>query len=430
MKTALKQLGCGECGEKHIVFKEDSTKRSGLYTAPYMFCEHCSHRIPIPFTFVGNSKVLLINRKSVLANKCAGGTLASLQMLLGMLDLPMPVSKNSYTAHVQAISKYALLQAQASMDTARKEVRTFYKAESDDEIVDVVVSCDGTWQRRGFSSLLGAVFIICYESGKVLDFVVKSKFCKGCKHWEKKDKDSDAYKWWKENHVCDVNFDGSAGAMEPQGTLDMFRSSLQYGVRFKWLISDGDAKTHSLLLTEQPCGPDNLVEKADCVGHVQKRMGTALRNLKLQFKGQKLADGKTIGGAGRLTDKVINSLQNYYGDAIRRNRGDVKAMMKAVQATLLHCNSTNSMPRYHLCPKGPDSWCKWQQAQATGKEYDHKDLLPSAIVQVLRPIYNRLGSQSLLERCVDGVYPKCKRGTTFHGVEILPQGIVHGQSWW
>ena len=72
------------------------------------------------------------------------------------------------------------------------------------------------------------------------------------------------------------------------------------------------------------------------MGHVQKRMGTALRNLKVQYRGQELSDGKTIGGTGRLTDSRINSLQNYYGDAIRRNRGDLEAMMKAVQATLLH----------------------------------------------------------------------------------------------
>ena len=117
----------------------------------------------------------------------------------------------------------------------------------------------------------------------------------------------------------------------------------------------------------------------DCVGHVQKRMGTALRNLKTQYRGQKLADGKTIGGAGRLTDKVIDSLQNYYGDAIRRNKGDVQAMMKAVQASLLHSNSTNVRPRHHLCPVGPDSWCKWQVAQATGTVYDHKDPLPDAM---------------------------------------------------
>ena len=59
-------------------------------------------------------------------------------------------------------------------------------------------------------------------------------------------------------------------------------------------------------------------------------MGTALRNLKA---GSKLSDGKTIGGAGRLTDKTMNSLQNYYSDAIRRNIGDVNVMMKAVEAT-------------------------------------------------------------------------------------------------
>ena len=90
------------------------------------------------------------------------------------------------------------------------------------------------------------------------------------------------------------------------------------------------------------------------------------------------------------------------GDAIRRNKGDVQAMMKAVQATLLHSNSTNEQPRHHLCPVGPDSWCKWQVAQATGTMCDHKEPLPDAIVQLLRPIYPRLGSRSLLEKCVHG----------------------------
>ena len=182
----------------------------------------------------------------------------------------------------------------------------------------------------------------------------------------------------------------------------MFQSSLSHGLRYTQLISDGDSKTHSMLLQIQPYGEDHVVEKMDCVGHVQKRMGTALRNLKSQYRGQKLADGKTIGGTGRLTDKVINSLQNYYGDAIRRNKGDVQAMMKGVQATLLHCNSTNEHPRHHLCPVGHDSWCKWQVVQATGDVYDHKEPLPDSIVQLLRPIYARLGSRSLLEKCVQG----------------------------
>ena len=81
--------------------------------------------------------------------------------------------------------------------------------------------------------------------------------------------------------TCDINYSGSAAAMEPKGTLEMFRSSLNYKTRYTKLISDGDSKTHALLLEEQPYGPepDVQVQKMDCVGHVQKRMGTALRNL-------------------------------------------------------------------------------------------------------------------------------------------------------
>lgn len=139
--------------------------------------------------------------------------------------------------------------------------------------------------------------------------------------------------------------------------------------------------------------PDDQVQKIDCIGHVQKRMGTALRNLKKHYRGQKLSDGKTIGGHGRLTKKLIDSLQNYYGRAIKENKGDLPGMMKAVQATLLHFNSTNEQPRHHLCPI---SWCKWQHVKKENKEkeYNHKH---PAIVQVIKPIYAHLGSRSLLE---------------------------------
>ena len=131
-------------------------------------------------------------------------------------------------------------------------------------------------------------------------------------------------------------------------------------------------------------------------------MGTALRNLKTQYRRQKLSDGKTIGGAGRLTDSRINSIQNYYGDAIRRNKGNLEAMIKAVQASLLHSNSSDDNPRHHLCPQGQKSWCKWQVAKVLNKEFHHKDPIPEAMDQLLKPIYARIRSRSLLEKCVPG----------------------------
>ena len=56
-----------------------------------------------------------------------------------------------------------------------------YELESD-ETADILVSCDGTWHQRGFSSLYGAVFIIAHETGKVIDYIVLSRHCRGCQN--------------------------------------------------------------------------------------------------------------------------------------------------------------------------------------------------------------------------------------------------------
>ena len=116
----------------------------------------------------------------------------------------------------------------------------------------MTVSSDGTWQRRGFSSLFGITFVIEYETKKVLDYEVMSKFCAVCKKWKDYDQESEEFKTWQEEHksVCETNFTGSAGAMEPTAILLMFSHSLSFNIRYKHLICDGDVKTHSLLLEE------------------------------------------------------------------------------------------------------------------------------------------------------------------------------------
>ena len=66
-----------------------------------------------------------------------------------------------------------------------------------------------------------------------------------------------------------------------------------------------------------------------CVGHHQKRLGNRLRKLKKRVKGlggkTKKTNEKVVGGRvvkskvlkGRLTDSVIDTLQNYFGIALR-----------------------------------------------------------------------------------------------------------------
>ena len=71
---------------------------------------------------------------------------------------------------------------------------------------------------------------------------------------------------------------------------------------------------------------DYVVVKEEYIGHVQERMGPGLRELKRKRKGEKLLNGKLIGGNGKLTDEVINKIQNYYGEATQNNSGDFKAI--------------------------------------------------------------------------------------------------------
>ena len=388
------------CGGS-VEFCEDIHRKEGLVTHQYLCCTKCGSKAAIQFARVGTTKKFEVNVKSVLANKCVGGSHSSLDLFCTMMDLPLPVSPSVYCEHAKVVCHACTQQAGASMKQASNEVRQHYDAEYSNAI-EILVSCDGTWQKRGFTSLYGAVFVIAHETGKVLDYRVMSKECAGCRRWEGKDTNTREYDEWKSTHICPSNYVGSSAGMEPTGLVKLFQRSLDDDIIYKYLVSDGDSKAHSLILKAQPYG-EIEVEKKDCIGHVQKRMGSALRNLKTKYRGQKLSDGKTIGGQKRLTDTLMNSLQNYYGDAIRKSVGNVERMVKSVQATLLHLNSTDETPRHQICPEGKDSWCAFQAAKAKSEEYHHtNEPIPEAIVHLLKPIYARLGDRALLEKCVDG----------------------------
>ena len=88
------------------------------------------------------------------------------------------------------------------------------------------------------------------------------------------------------------------------------------GLRYTFYIGDGDTKSFDQICKSEPY-PGHTTTKGECVDHVQKRVGSRLRNVKSQYKGKKLSDGNGIGGDnGLLTSKVMNTLQNHYGMAV------------------------------------------------------------------------------------------------------------------
>ena len=103
-----------------------------------------------------------------------------------------------------------------------------------------------------------------------------------------------------------------------------------------------------------------------------------------------LSDGKDISGRGRLTEKMINKLQNLYGIVLRQNANKTVYEMKvAIGAVLYHSAEFKNTENCHLyCPQGPDTWCKyWMDRINNTNKFVEKPGMPIAIHEVIKPIF-------------------------------------------
>jgi len=159
--------------------------------------------------------------------------------------------------------------------------------------------------------------------------------------------------------------------MEASSVFAMFQRSFEkHGLRYTNYIGDGDSKTFTKIVNSKPYGENVVINKKECVGHVQKRIGTRLRDLVQKTVQEEIVKGKKIflkilSGKGKLTGKLIDKLTVYYGLAIRRHSNSVQDMKNAIWATYYHYASTDQNPQHEKCPNGADSWCAWQRALAT-----------------------------------------------------------------
>ncbi|KAK3748587.1 hypothetical protein RRG08_011669 [Elysia crispata] len=382
-------MRCYDCGELGITC-ELSDMKHGFYYELLLNCDKCNWCSKVQSSHQSTSNGHKeINLRMVSFVRSLGLGYSALENFSLYTNCPRPMSKKCYQSTFSKIHAASKEVAEESMVRAAEEVKTLRgkgdpnSRSSDTEFVDCNVSLDGTWQRRGHSSHHGVVTAISVETGKCLDSEIMSNICKGCQFWEKNKKvDEAGYMKWKLDHplACKANHKGSAGAMESVGSVRIFsRSEEQRGLRYTEYLGDGDAAAFRKVSEFCPYGEDVEIKKLECVGHVQKRCGTRLRRLKNENKTRKLEDGKGLGGAGRLTDKKIDTLQNYYGFAIRHNAGNLDNMKAAVRAVLPHVASTEANKMHDLCAEGPNSWCKYK---ADPENYKHKNGLPLAVVGV------------------------------------------------
>ena len=190
-----------------------------------------------------------------------------------------------------------------------------------------------------------------WETGQVLDVEVLSKCCNQCQEKECPDTSSAQFLEWWEVHQssCGQNFIGSSGAMEKEGALTIWKRSIKkHKIRYITMKSDGDSATFPALSRAEPYGENHLISKQECVGHVQKRMMSHLKAVKL--KPHFSPDGKRVrmGGKGLQTDKLMKLFQLYFGKASRSHPNDARGMKRAVMAIYFHSVSTDAHPQHHV----------------------------------------------------------------------------------
>ena len=109
-------------------------------------------------------------------------------------------------------------------------------------IMNITVSIDGTWKRRGHVSNYGIVYIIDVQSGLCIDYEVMSLLCEACNFKKSKLSQSQFTKWYKTHQLfCHKNYDGTSKSKEKEGTVRLFQRSIDNGLRYTHMFCDGDA---------------------------------------------------------------------------------------------------------------------------------------------------------------------------------------------
>ena len=131
---------------------------------------------------MGGSNKYDVNVRAFIAFRENGSGHSSIQKFCQYMNMASPMTKKNYDNLTSDIHLAYVGASQESMLKASEEIRCrIIGTNSPGEMVaDSDVSLDGTWQKRGHSSVNGVVMAISKETGKCVDVAVLSKECKAC----------------------------------------------------------------------------------------------------------------------------------------------------------------------------------------------------------------------------------------------------------
>lgn len=156
-----------------------------------------------------------INRRMVYTFNAMGKGPRALETFSMHMNMKSMQTK-TYRSHKKALLVAATKIVTRNLELARCEVRKANSSFPDPEIgpsapIDLTVSYDGSWHKRGFTSKYGVGCCIDMTTGLVIDFEVLSKYCRSCEIMKTKlkDKPIELENWMKKHKPnCEQNYHG------------------------------------------------------------------------------------------------------------------------------------------------------------------------------------------------------------------------------
>ena len=155
------------------------------------------------------------------------------------------MSSESWNGHVNTLYNVHKNELQNNLQVAQTKLRKKLGHETDD-VIDVAVTYDGTWSKRGHTATFGFAFVISVDTGEAFDLDFMSKLCWECNN-QNMVKDSEEFQQWFDTHrnYCSKNYDGTSGNMEIQIAKDVWARSLDFGLRYKYMVCGGDSRAYN-----------------------------------------------------------------------------------------------------------------------------------------------------------------------------------------
>ena len=188
-------------------------------------CNSCDESTPwqTSANLAKKGKSFDVNRRAVYHSIETGSGYEGLSSFCAIMNMHC-LSRAAYYKQVDVILEALESEVKEVLKGAGQRLQKLIMEENgisdSTAIIDAAVSFDGTWAKRGFTSLTGVVFVISIDTGEVLDYHVMSKSCRKCSLKNSQcEGNVEEFEEWRREHVasgdCDINFEGSSPAIDP-----------------------------------------------------------------------------------------------------------------------------------------------------------------------------------------------------------------------